>query len=278
MADSVNNTARPESILDVADVSVRFGTLLAVDRVTFGLHRGESLGLVGESGSGKSTVLRAISGLAPLSAGRISHRGEPLGPKRTKAFRQAVQMVFQDPYGSLHPRQTIERQLSEPLRILGLGDRHDRIVTIMQKVGLPSAFLYRFPHQLSGGQRQRVAIARALLLEPEILLLDEPTSALDVSVQAEVLNLLMDLRERDGLTYLFVSHDLAVVGALCNRLLIMRGGQVVEELTRDMLQTGTVHTAYAADLLTASKGYSPRQTQAAPPTGLVDAARSARVV
>jgi len=257
MADPVNRPAGPEAILELADVSVRFGTLLAVDRVSFGLYRGESLGVVGESGSGKSTVLRAISNLSPICSGEIRHRGVPLGRGRTRAFRRAVQMVFQDPYGSLHPRQTIERQLSEPLRILGLGDRHDRILSMMEKVRLPSTFLYRFPHQLSGGQRQRVAIARALLLEPEILLLDEPTSALDVSVQAEVLNLLMDLRERDGLTYLFVSHDLAVVGALCDRLLIMRGGQIVEELTRDMLQSGNVRTDYARALLTASKGYRP---------------------
>ncbi len=249
MADGVTD------VLTLSNVSTHYADFLAVDGVSFSVAPGESFGLVGESGSGKSTVLRGIAGLAEVSSGQIALDGVPLDHSRTKAFRRAVQMVFQDPYGSLHPRQTIERQLSEPLRILGIPDKADRIRQGMERVGLDRSFLYRFPHQLSGGQRQRIAIARALLVEPRVLLLDEPTSALDVSVQAEVLNLLMDMREADGLTYLFVSHDLAVVGAMCDRLLIMQRGRAVESITSDQLRRGEVDTAYGTQLLTASKGY-----------------------
>jgi peptide/nickel transport system ATP-binding protein len=149
----------------------------------------ESYGLVGESGSGKSTILRAICGLAPISGGKIRIGGEVLPTPRGKGFSARVQMVFQDPYASLHPRHTIDRTLSEPLAIHGIGDTDARVMRALADVGLPMGFRFRFPHQLSGGQRQRVAIARALMLEPKILLLDEPTSALDASVQAETLNL-----------------------------------------------------------------------------------------
>lgn len=250
----VNDNIQP--VIELFSVSVRYGAHLAVRDLSFALQPGESLGLVGESGSGKSTILRAIAGMTAVE-GAVLHHGKKLGPHRDRAFSRSVQMVFQDPYGSLHPRQTIVRQLSEPLRILGLSERRDRIETIMQRVGLPLPFLYRFPHQISGGQRQRVAIARALLLEPQVLLLDEPTSALDVSVQAEVLNLLMTLRERDNLTYLFVSHDLAVVGAMCDRLLVMQHDRCVEELSSAQLRSGDVTTQYARQLLEASKGYQP---------------------
>jgi peptide/nickel transport system ATP-binding protein len=249
MADGVSDR------LNLSNVSIRYGEFLAVEDLSFHVEPGESFGLVGESGSGKSTVLRGIAGLAEVSAGQVALDGRVLGPRRDRDFRRAVQMVFQDPYGSLHPRQTIERQLAEPLRILGMPDRADRIRQGMEQVGLDRAFLYRFPHQLSGGQRQRVAIARALLVEPKVLLLDEPTSALDVSVQAEVLNLLMDMRDRQGLTYVFVSHDLAVVGAMCDRLLIMQKGRAVESIRSDQLRSGQVDTAYGAQLLRASKGY-----------------------
>lgn len=245
-----------DPVIELREVSVRYGHHLAVEELSFRLRTGESLGLVGESGSGKSTILRAIAGMVG-SDGSILHEGRALGTRRDRSFSRAVQMVFQDPYGSLHPRQTIERQLQEPLRILGLRDRRDRITSIMGRVGLPASFLYRFPHQISGGQRQRVAIARALLLEPQVLLLDEPTSALDVSVQAEVLNLLMELREEENLTYLFVSHDLAVVGTMCDRLLVMQHGRCVEELSAGQLRSGDVTTPYARQLLEASKGYRP---------------------
>lgn len=245
------------SPLIIDRLGVSFNGFKAVKDVSFEVHKGESFGLVGESGSGKSTILRAIGGLAPISQGSVLFHGAPLGATRGKAFRRSVQMVFQDPYGSLHPRQTVERQLSEPLRILGIGDRVDRIRRAVEQVGLDATFLYRFPHQLSGGQRQRIAIARALLVQPEILLLDEPTSALDVSVQAEVLNLLMDLREREGLTYLFVSHDLAVVGAMCERVLVMRHGEAVELLDGADMRARRVQSDYARQLLTASEGYRP---------------------
>ena len=244
-------------LIELSNVSVHYGTHCAVSDMSLALHPGECLGIVGESGSGKSTILRAIAGMA-ASTGGIYHDGALLGGRRDRGFSRAVQMVFQDPYGSLHPRQTVERQLMEPLLILGLPDRHRRVEEIMGKVGLPRSFLYRFPHQISGGQRQRVAIARALLLEPRVLLLDEPTSALDVSVQAEVLNLLMDLRARDGLSYLFVSHDLAVVGTMCDRLIVMQQGRSVEMLSASQLRSGEVRTDYARQLVEASKGYRPQ--------------------
>ncbi len=227
----------------------------AVRDVSFDVAEGESFGIVGESGSGKSTVLRAICGLAPTSAGAVRIDGKPLAVPRDQAFYRDVQMVFQDPYASLHPRHTIDKVLSEPLAIHGFDDAESRIVRALEDVGLGKGFRFRFPHQLSGGQRQRVAIARALILEPKILLLDEPTSALDASIQAEVLNLLDKLRTERGLTYLLVSHDLAVVAHMCERLLVMQHGAVVEELTRDALQSHAAQQEYTQNLLVASEGF-----------------------
>nr|WP_285670665.1 ABC transporter ATP-binding protein [Limibaculum sp. NKW23] len=229
---------------------------MAVDDVSFDIPRGGSFGLVGESGSGKSTVLRAIAGLVPAAAGTIAIAGKTLGPRRDMNFYRTVQMVFQDPYGSLHPRHTVDRTLSEPARLHRAGDTDARIEAVLEQVGLGHGFRFRYPHQLSGGQRQRVAIARALMLEPEILLLDEPTSALDVSVQAEVLNLLADLRAERGLTYLMVSHDLAVVAHMCDRVAVMRQGQVLEVLGVEELRAARPAHAYTRDLITASRGYS----------------------
>ena len=168
--------------------------------------------------------------------------GQSLGRVRGKDFFRRVQMVFQDPYGSLHPRQTVDRALSEPLIVHGMDDHETRILRALAEVALPPATRFRFPHQLSGGQRQRVAIARALMAEPDVLLLDEPTSALDVSVQAEVLNLLADLQDRRGLTYILVSHNLAVVAHLCPRLGVMQGGLMVEQISASDLRAGrTAH-------------------------------------
>ncbi len=161
-------------------------------------------------------------------------------------------MVFQDPYASLHPRHTIDRTLSEPLAIHGLPGSDKRITQALIDVGLPTNFRFRYPHQLSGGQRQRVAIARALMLEPEILLLDEPTSALDASVQAETLNLLSRLRDERGLTFLMVSHDLAVIDHMCDRILVMQHGRAVEELPREALAKAEMKTDYARSLFAAS--------------------------
>jgi peptide/nickel transport system ATP-binding protein len=221
----------------------------------------ESFGLVGESGSGKSTILRAICGLAPVTAGRIRIGGTPVALPRGTDFARQVQMVFQDPYASLHPRHTIDRTLSEPLAIHGIRGSDARVVAMLESVGLPAAFRFRYPHQLSGGQRQRVAIARALMLEPRILLLDEPTSALDASIQAEVLNLLDGLRMSRGLTFILVSHDLAVVSHMCERLLVMRDGREVEQLSRADLAQGRAASDYAANLIKASRGFR-RETAA----------------
>ncbi|MCB2135699.1 MAG: ABC transporter ATP-binding protein [Rhodobacteraceae bacterium] len=229
----------------------------AVRGVSIAVSPGESFGIVGESGSGKSTVLRAICGLAPTSAGAIRLDGRQLTAPRDAAFYRQVQMVFQDPYASLHPRHSVDSVLSEPLAIHRFDRREERIERALADVGLGPDFRFRYPHQLSGGQRQRVAVARALILEPDVLLLDEPTSALDASIQAEVLNLLDRLRSERGLTYVMVSHDLAVVAHMCDRLIVMQNGQVVEELTRQALSAHRAQQDYTRKLLAASAGYTP---------------------
>ncbi len=200
-------------------------------------------------------MLRALSGLNHTWSGSIRIAGEAQPPHRSRAFHKLCQMVFQDPYGSLHPRHTVDRILSEPVAIHKLGDADRRVERLLLEVGLGPAFRYRYPHQLSGGQRQRVAIARALILEPRILLLDEPTSALDVSVQAEILNLLRRLREERGLTYILVSHNLAVVAYMCERLAVMNRGRIVEELTKAELREARPREPYTRQLLRATQGY-----------------------
>ena len=227
----------------------------AVKDVGFTVEKGDSFGLVGESGSGKSTVLNCISGLLTHWTGRMEIDGVGLTHKRNMAFCRKVQMVFQDPYGSLHPRHTIDRTLKEPVKIHRLGDANRRVARVLDEVGLGAKFRFRFPHQLSGGQRQRVAVARALILDPEIILFDEPTSALDVSIQAELLNLLQDIRREKKLTYILVSHDLAVVSHMCNTLMVMNRGKTVETITRDQLKNGAIQEKYTKQLLVAGKGY-----------------------
>jgi peptide/nickel transport system ATP-binding protein len=245
--------------LTVHSLRVVFDGFVAVDDVSFDVAPGESFGIVGESGSGKSTVLRAICGLAPKAAGTVQLTGAgDLPAPGSKAFRRQVQMVFQDPYGSLHPRQTVDRILAEPLAIHGIGDAEARIERALQDVGLGTGFRFRYPHQLSGGQRQRIAVARALILEPQVLLLDEPTSALDASVQAEVLNLLEQLRRERGLTFVMVSHDLAVVTHLCEHLMVMRRGQAVEKLASADLAAHRVQAEYTRSLMAASVGFRRR--------------------
>jgi len=229
--------------------------VLAVQSVSFDVPEGAAFGLVGESGSGKSTVLKAIAGLVAPSAGAIRLDAMALRARRTPDQRRAMQYVFQDPYGSLHPRQTVDRALREPLAIHAIADADARIREALAGVGLDARHRYRFPHQLSGGQRQRVAIARALILSPSILLLDEPTSALDVSVQAEILNLLQRLRAERSLTMIFVSHDLAVVAHVCETLAIMREGRIVERMPVERLRTGEATQAYSRELIAASRGY-----------------------
>jgi len=249
------------SIISVNDLAVSFGSgndfKQVVKSVSFEVVPGETFGLVGESGCGKSTVLGALAGRIKGWSGSVSIDGDVVGPKRSRAQLATQQMVFQDPFGSLHPRHTIGRTLLEPLEIHGLDRRQERVETILREVGLPPGFRHRFPHQLSGGQRQRVAIARALILEPKILLLDEPTSALDVSIQAEILNLLKDLRERSKLTYILVSHDMAVIAHLCNRVAVMQDGVFVEIATRSQLLENTVEHPYTRALLDGSRGYVP---------------------
>jgi peptide/nickel transport system ATP-binding protein len=246
------------AMLAVEKLVVAFGEeepVRAVDGVSFSLPAGECFGLVGESGCGKSTVLRAIAGLNPDHEGRVSLAGETLPRRRGMAHFRLMQMVFQDPYGSLHPRQTVQAQLLQPLEVHGLDRRQARVTEALDSVGLPATFRFRYPHQLSGGQRQRVAIARALILQPRVLLLDEPTSALDVSVQAEVLNLLGDIGRARDLTMVLVSHDLAVVATMCDRVGVMRGGQLVEIAASKDFARGQFESDYARQLLAASRGY-----------------------
>ena len=255
------------SFLAIRDLRVAFGEhehrTLAVDGLSLAVEEGEVYGLVGESGCGKSTVLRALSGLNAAWHGRIEVAGEALGPKRSKAQHRLMQMVFQDPYGSLHPRHTVNALLGEPIAIQALGDADRRIVQALEQVGLDASFRFRYPHQLSGGQRQRVAVARALILEPRVLLLDEPTSALDVSIQAEVLNLLRDLQASRNLTYIFVSHDLAVITHMCSRIGVMRLGRLVEETSVEALLRDGPRHAYTRHLYQASAGYDRSLAQSA---------------
>lgn len=245
-------------MIEIENLTVVFGDtdnrVIAVDDVSLKVAAGESFGLVGESGSGKSTILRAIAGLVD-SAGSITVNDRKQGKRRGKSFYAHLQMVFQDPFGSLHPKHTIDRILTEPLVVHNIADREAKVRAVLDQVQLGSSFRFRYPHQLSGGQRQRVAIARALILRPQIILLDEPTSALDVSIQAEVLNLLDDIRTEFGITYVLVSHDLGVVSHMCHRFAVMRQGKVIEVAESRHLGTGMLEHAYSRQLLLASKGY-----------------------
>lgn len=240
--------------LDIKNLDVSYGDSKVVHGVSLAIEEGESFALVGESGSGKSTILRAIAGLAPEWEGEISVLGKKRSHGIDRAVSRQAQMVFQDPYGSLHPRKTIDAALSEPLAIHGIGNRDERVDAMLSAVGLDKRFRFRFPHQLSGGQRQRVAIARALMLEPKVLLLDEPTSALDVSVQAEILNLLKRLRREQNLTFLMVTHNLPVVSFLCDRLAVMRHGRIVEVADVAQLKKGDLRDAYSKELMAATSG------------------------
>ncbi len=247
-------------MIDIQNLQVVFGTgrlrVDAVKNVSFHVEPGAAYGLVGESGSGKSTVLRAICGLAPITAGLVRVDGAAVTTPRGKAFYRTVQMVFQDPYASLNPRHTVDRILTDGLKLHGFTDINRRIETVLDQVGLTARFRFRFPHELSGGQRQRVAIARAISLEPEVLLLDEPTSALDASVQAEILNLLTVIRQERPVTSVFVSHDLAVVAHFCDRLAVMQRGCIVERLSAEDLIMHEVEHPYTRELIAASVGES----------------------
>ena len=206
-------------------------TLHALNDVSLDVEKGEVLAIVGESGCGKSTLARVLLGLLPPTSGTIRFDGADVATLDRKAMARRVQPVFQDPYSSLNPRRTIASIVSFPLDVHGIGtpaDRQKAALAMLDRVGLPKRFADRYPRELSGGQRQRVAIARALVMQPELVVCDEPTSALDVSVQSQILNLLMDLRAELGLTYLFISHNLAVVEHIATRVAVMYLGRVVE--------------------------------------------------
>ena len=222
----------------------------AVRDLSFEVRGGETFGLIGGSGCGKSTVLKVLAGLVAMWRGSITLDGQRRegGQRATAAYSEPIQMVFQDPYGSLHPKHTVDRTLSEPLRVHGVMEVETRVLEVLEQVGLDRRFRFRYSHQLSGGQRQRVAIARALLRQPKLLLLDEPTSALDASVQAEILNLLTELKRRLGTTYLLVTHDLGVIGHLCDRVAVMREGRIVETLSDAALRDSDVKHPYTLEL------------------------------
>jgi oligopeptide transport system ATP-binding protein len=230
--------------------------LRAVEGVSFDLHRGQTMGLVGESGCGKSTTARCIVGLQRASSGSIRLDGEELTTLSARQWlphRRRVQMIFQDPYASLDPRQTVGSILAEPLAIHSTERpkaRRLRAMALLDAVGLNPRHLNRYPHEFSGGQRQRIGIARALALEPELIICDEPVSALDVSIQAQVINLLKELQQRFNLAYLFIAHDLAVVRHICERVAVMYLGRIVEEADRDTLFTNPAHP-YTRALLSA---------------------------
>ncbi len=244
MTDAAASPKPP--LLDVCDLKVHFplargalfkrqvGVVRAVDGISFTIAEGETLGLVGESGCGKSTTARAILNLAPITAGQISWRGQPIGrlsDRQMLPYRREIQMIFQDPFASLNPRMTVGRIVAEPMDIFGLhpsGERKLQVMRLLDMVGLNPRFLNRYPHEFSGGQRQRIGIARALAVNPKLIVCDEPVSALDVSIQAQVINLLMDLQRQLGLSYLFIAHDLAVVRHISDRVGVMYLGKIVE--------------------------------------------------
>lgn len=220
----------------------------AVSGVDLCLYRGETLALVGESGCGKSTLGRTLIRMLPADGGQVFYRGTELTSLSEKAFRpyrRKMQMVFQDPYASLDPRMTVRNSIAEPLSTYRVcGNRAQttaRVLELMQQVGVPAEFLYRYPHQFSGGQRQRIGIARAIALEPELIVCDEPVSALDVSVQSQVLNLLRDLQQNAGLTYLFISHDLSVVNFIADRVCVMFLGRMCEVSPKTELYAKPLH-------------------------------------
>ena len=261
-------TAAPDLVLEVRELRKHFpvhsgllrrqvGLVLAVDGVAFDIRAGETLGLVGESGSGKSTVGKTVMRLIDPTSGEIRVRGEDVtraGAARMRTLRRQMQMVFQDPYASLNPRLSARSIVAEPLenyREVARSEVDDRVRALFQRVGLRPDQMVKYPHEFSGGQRQRLGVARALALNPGLIVADEPVSALDVSVQAQVLNLLMDLQDELGLAYLFISHDLAVVEHISHRVAVMYLGKIVELTDRETLFSDPRHP-YTRALLSAA--------------------------
>jgi peptide/nickel transport system ATP-binding protein len=236
------------------------GSLTALSNINFKLQAGKSLGVVGESGSGKSTLAKLVMALDTPSQGEVLFQGQnlhQLKPDQLKAARANFQIVFQDPYGSLDPRQKVDVIVAEPLEAdatLNKNHRRERAEAALTEVGLSSADLDKYPHEFSGGQRQRIALARALITRPALIVADEPVSALDVSVQAQVLNLMQDLQERLGVSYLFISHDLAVVNLICDDVIVLKEGVVVEQGPTATLFNNAQHP-YTRALLAAVPGH-----------------------
>ena len=260
--------AKPDTLLQVRNLKKQFaphgsmltgrgGKIRAVDGISLTVGAGETLGLVGESGSGKSTLGRALLQLDPPTSGSVRFRGTELvglSERKMRPYRRHMQMIFQDPYASLNPRMTIEQIVSEPLIVHRLAktaeDRRKRVAELLDIVHLPNSAMKRYPREFSGGQRQRVGIARALAVQPDLIVADEAVSALDVSIQAQVLNLLKDLQQELGLTFMFISHNLAVIHYIANRIAVMCAGRIVELAPRDRLFENPVHP-YTRALLSA---------------------------
>jgi len=239
------------------------GHLKAVDDVSFEIREGETLGLVGESGCGKTTVGRTILRLIPATGGRVLYRGRnifELSAGEMRRLRREIQIIFQDPVGALNPRMRVGRIVGEPLQVHGIasGDElRTRVEDLLERCGLWRKAADRYPHEFSGGQRQRIGVARALALEPRLIICDEPTSALDVSIQSQILNLLQDLQDDFGLSYLFISHDMAVIHHVCDRIAVMLDGKLVELGERDQIIKDPQHD-YTKALLSAVPEPDPR--------------------
>ena len=249
-----------EILLDVKNLCkyypVSGGTLHAVDDVSFHINKGETLGLVGESGCGKSTIGRTVLRLIPHTSGEVHYKGENIlacSPARLRSLRRQIQIIFQDPYSCLDPRKTIGQIISEPLvinRLAGKKELNAKVLDLMSKGGVSRKLYNAYPHELDGGRRQRVGIIRALAMNPEFIVCDEPVSSLDVSIQAQILNLLQEMQENMGLTYLFISHDLSVVRHISNRIIVMYLGKIVEICRSRELFANPVHP-YTRALLSA---------------------------